>query len=269
MVRHYRQQKGFDLADAASILSCDPSKISRIETGERGFRPAELRQLLTEYGVDTAAQDMLAALSDWREIPGWWLPYVKDLPSAHLAHVIPETFASQSLIYAPSQIPALLRIREYEEAVVAADPGTPKDREDIIVQATSARQQVVLHERRTKLVVVIGEAALRQQVGGQRVLSRQLMHLAELGGASYPHITIRVLPFRAGAHAAGGAGGFSILQFEDIPQLAITHLDGPAGGLGLHQLATTETYVGIFWQLHGSAEDPTESARQIIQMANR
>jgi len=28
MVRLYRKQKGFDLTDAASILGCDPSKIS-------------------------------------------------------------------------------------------------------------------------------------------------------------------------------------------------------------------------------------------------
>jgi len=264
-----RRQLGSEggCAEKARYGTSPRSLPTRIESGERGFRAAELRQLLTEYGVDTVAQDMLAALSDWREIPGWWLPYMKDLPSAHLAHVIPEAFASQSLIYAPNQIPALLRIREYDEAVVAADPGTPKDREDMTVRTTSARQQVVLHERRTRLVVVIGEAALRQQIGGPKVLNEQLMHLAELCGIDW--ITIRVMPFGAGAHAAGGTGGFSILQFDDIPELAIVHQDGPAGGLCPHEPEITEAYATIFRRLYSSATGPAESARKIIQMANR
>jgi transcriptional regulator with XRE-family HTH domain len=269
MVQYYRRQKGLELDDSASILGCDRSKISRIESGERGIRSAELRQLLTEYDVDSPAQDMLAALSGWRETLGWWHAYMRSLPSAYLAHVIPETFAARSLIYAPNQIPDLLRIREYDEAVVAADPSIRGGREDVAVKATSARKQVVLYERRTMLVVVIGEAALRQQVGGAEVLKRQLAHLAELGGSDYSWITIRILPFGAGAHAAGGTGGFSILQFDDIPELAITHLDGPAGGLCLHEAAITEAYVDIFWQLYGFTQGPTESVRKIVHMANR
>ena len=127
----------------------------------------------------------------------------------------------------------------------------------------------MLHEHRTRLVVVIGEAVLRQQVGGTDVLKGQLAHLAELGGIDYPWITIRVLPFGAGAHAAGGAGGFSILQFDDIPELAIAHLDGPSGGLCLHERAPTEAYIEIFWQLYWCAMGSTESVRKIIQMARR
>jgi hypothetical protein len=72
-----------------------------------------------------------------------------------------------------------------------------------------------------------------------------------------------------GAHAAGGTGGFSILQFDDIPKLAITHLDGPAGGLCLYEPAIAEEYLGIFWQLYWVAKGSTESARMITQMARR
>ena len=50
-LREYRESLGYNLDEAARILECDRSKISRIETGERGIRPKELRELLTEYGV--------------------------------------------------------------------------------------------------------------------------------------------------------------------------------------------------------------------------
>ena len=166
-------------------------------------------------------------------------------------------------------VPDLLRTREYDEAVVAADPGIRGDCQDVAVQATSARQQAVLHEQRTRLAVIIGEAALRQQAGGAEVHARQLGHLAGLGRTDYSQISIRVLSFGAGAHAAGGAGGFSVLQFDAIPELVITHLDGPAGGLCLHEPAANEAYLAIFWQLYWAAKGSAESARMITSMARR
>jgi transcriptional regulator with XRE-family HTH domain len=35
-LRRYREDLGFILEDAARVLECDRSKISRIETGQRG-----------------------------------------------------------------------------------------------------------------------------------------------------------------------------------------------------------------------------------------
>jgi len=51
-LRRYRENFGLDLEDAARVLDCDRSKISRVETGQRGIRAFELRALLTEYGID-------------------------------------------------------------------------------------------------------------------------------------------------------------------------------------------------------------------------
>ena len=44
-LRRYREHMGYALEDAARVLDCDRSKISRIETGQRGIRPKELREL--------------------------------------------------------------------------------------------------------------------------------------------------------------------------------------------------------------------------------
>jgi hypothetical protein len=38
-LRRYREHLGYDLGVPARILECHPSKISRIETGQRGIRP--------------------------------------------------------------------------------------------------------------------------------------------------------------------------------------------------------------------------------------
>jgi transcriptional regulator with XRE-family HTH domain len=47
-LRRYRENLGYGLDEAARILECDRSKISRIETGQRGIRAKELRELLAE-----------------------------------------------------------------------------------------------------------------------------------------------------------------------------------------------------------------------------
>ena len=55
-LRRYRENLGYTLDDAARILECDRSKISRIETGQRGIRGKELRELLAEYGIGDEQQ---------------------------------------------------------------------------------------------------------------------------------------------------------------------------------------------------------------------
>ena len=41
-LRRYRENLGYTLGDAARILGCDRSKVSRIECGQRGIRGKEL-----------------------------------------------------------------------------------------------------------------------------------------------------------------------------------------------------------------------------------
>jgi transcriptional regulator with XRE-family HTH domain len=67
-LRRYRENLGYTLDDAARVLECDRSKISRIETGQRGIRRKELRELLAEYGIAEQQQAILTAMADprWR-----------------------------------------------------------------------------------------------------------------------------------------------------------------------------------------------------------
>jgi transcriptional regulator with XRE-family HTH domain len=41
-LRRYRQSAGPGLEEAAQVLECDRSKVSRIETGQRGVCPRDL-----------------------------------------------------------------------------------------------------------------------------------------------------------------------------------------------------------------------------------
>ena len=202
-LRRYRESLGYDLAVPARILECHLSKISRIETGQRGIRPKELRELLTEYGVDAAARDALTAIAGDRS---WRYDHDQILGSAYCEFLEIEKAASAIFTYAPAQVPQLLQTPDYARAVISADPNVPEHAEAALAAAELARQQAILDERHISLKAVIGEAALQQRVGSAEVTRSQLRYLAEVS-ASGREISIRILPFAAGEHVTS-AGAF-------------------------------------------------------------
>ena len=191
----YRESLGYRLDDAARILECDRSKISRIESGQRGIRARDLRDLLIEYGVSEPEQRTLTAIAHPHphRASGWWQPYTGVLPAPWLDYLITEAAASRIQAYQPQQIPDLLQTPEYARAVAAADPALPPGPHDLLLEALLTRQQLILAERRPELAIVIGEAALHQVVGGTAVMRAQLARLAELS-TTCPQITLQVLP---------------------------------------------------------------------------
>ena len=267
-LRRYREGLGYRLDDAARVLECDRSKISRIESGQRGIRARDLRDLLTEYGVGEQEQRTLTAIAQSPRACGWWQPYTDVLPSGWLDYLIAETAASQIQAYQPQLVPDLLQTPEYARAIIGADPAVPAGAYDLFLEAMLTRQQVILGERQTELAVVIGEAALHQVVGGTGVIDAQLAHLAEISG-SYPQITIQVLPFAAGAPPAGGHGPLSILRFADVQSLGVVHLPGPGGGICLDSTPDVASHARAFTLLRASALTPAVTAQLLREIGQR
>jgi transcriptional regulator with XRE-family HTH domain len=262
-LRRHRESLGYRLDDAARILECDRSKISRIESGQRGIRARDLRDLLTNYGVSEPEQRTLAAIAHPHRASGWWQPYTGVLPGTWLDYLITEAAASQIQAYQPQQVPDLLQTREYARAVAAADPALSVGTQDLVLEALLTRQQLILGERRSELAVVIGEGALHQAVGGTKVMRAQLAHLAEMSG-THPQITIQVLPFAGGAHPVGGSGPLSILRFADAPSLGVVHLPGPCGGIILDSPPDVASHARAFTLLRASALTPAATT-QLLQ----
>jgi transcriptional regulator with XRE-family HTH domain len=264
-LRRYREEAGYDLPEAARILRCDRSKVSRIEAGERGIRLAELRELLDEYGTDEPARDTLEALAQATR-HGWWQDYRRILSAGYIDLLIAESVAAQVTIYAPLQVPELLHTEDFARAAALAGNGGADQVADVAVAATMARQQAVLHESGTRVTVVLGEAALRQQVGDVSVLRGQLRHLATLARGGFP-AEIHVVPFTAGVPDANG--GFSVLQFGPAMPPGLVVVDGPAdGGIYLDAPESVAAYACAFSRLRELALSPQDSARMLREAAH-
>jgi hypothetical protein len=228
-LRRYRETLGYDLGVPARILECDKSKVSRIETGQRGIRPRELRELLAEYGADPDTRDALAAIAAGAGSRAWRNGYDPVLGSGYAEYLEIEKTAAAIFTYAPARIPPLLQTPDYAHALICADPCVPGHARTALAAAEQTRRQALLHERRTPLTVLIGEAALRQHVSSPKVTSAQLRHLDQISG-SCPQVSIRILPFTAGQHASIGTG-FTVLQFTPVPSFGLVRLDGPGDGI--------------------------------------
>jgi hypothetical protein len=95
------------------------------------------------------------------------------------------------------------------------------------------RQQLLTQRDAPELWTVLDEAVLRRPLGGRAVMRAQLEHLLEM--TALPNVTLQIIPFDVGPHAAAG-GPFTILRFPepDLPDLvyleqldSATYLDAP------------------------------------------
>jgi transcriptional regulator with XRE-family HTH domain len=265
-LRRYRENVGYALDDAARVLECDRSKISRIETGQRGIRPKELRELLTEYGVPANEQLALVSIASRGGQYSWWHPYADSMSDAYLDYVIIESAASEIMTYEAQLVPDLLQTDEYARAIAAAEPGylTDQQREDAVAARGDRRQAVLSGSRR--LSVILGEAALHQVVGSEDVLAAQIGHLARLSEGA-PALTLQVLPFSAGAHAGVGSGSLAILRFPDAPSLGVVYLEALSGGVYLESQVDVARYIRAFALLRAAALSPADSARLLRGLA--
>jgi hypothetical protein len=266
-LRRYRQDLGYSLEDAARILECDRSKISRIETGQRSIRNRDLRDLLAEYGVEKQAQETLAIIANPRGIRGWWQAYAHNLPDAYVDMIALETTAPQIMVYEAQQIPDLLQSAEYADALADACAGMTPDslRQRHIISACLNRQDIVLGKLRPEIAVVIGETALRHMPGGPAVTRAQLAALAS-ANSRFPQVRMQVLLPENGADAARAAGSFTILRYAPVSGLEMVYLRGISCGSFVEDQREIAAYASAFRQMTASALTPDASENLIRKM---
>jgi transcriptional regulator with XRE-family HTH domain len=257
-LRRYRENLGFGLEEAARILECDRSKISRIETGQRGIRPKELRELLTEYGVTEHEQTALAGIAQTARRGGWWQLYGDVIDEEFRELLALECAASEILLYDAQQVPDLLQTPQYARASADVSGSLPSGVSlDMLAEITASRQQAVFGERRTRVVALVGEAALRSAAVSGEVLREQVERLIEISATS-AETTIRILPILCGAPSCGPA---AILRFAEASSLGAVYLRGLSGGVCLAGQQDVASYTRAFEHIKAFALSPADSAK--------
>ena len=269
-LRALRTGAGLTSGEAARMVGWHQSKVSRIETGSSGAKPADVRLLLDVYGVaDAQLRELILVLAGSDEGSGrhhWWHAYRGVLPPTYRDFISLESQASAMRTLETSVVPGLLQTPEYARAVTrAAVDGLDDERLDALVEVRLARQDVLRADPPLELSAVLDEAVLHREIGGPDVMAQQLGRLVE--AARLPQVRLQVLPFAAGAHV-GVTGPFVIFSFSRTSDLDVVVLDHLTSSLYLERKEDLQAYTEAFNALQIHALSPEDSLDYIAGLGD-
>jgi len=257
-LRRLRTELGLTREEAAQAIRASEWKIHRLENGQVGFKDRDIIDLLARYQVtDPAEVAEFLTLAREANTPGWWQHYGDVLPSWFRTYVDLEQAATLIRSYEGQFVPGLLQTDDYMRAVVHGahleESGEEVGRR---VRLRMARQILLTREDPPRLWAVVDEAALRRPVGGREVMRGQLERLIE--ATKLPNVTLQILPFASGAHAAMGSA-FSILRFADREIPDIVYLEHLTNAVYLDRRTEVEKYLDAMELLCVDSEPPAKT----------
>lgn len=269
-----RHAAGLNQAEAGAKVQRSRVWIARIEDGISSvrFRRLDISALLDAYDAPDDARELLLALTaevDAQKTESWWQDY-SALPSWFQLYAQLEGSAQVIRQYCSELVPGLLQTRAYAEQIMAVT-GFSGDPEDLArrVETRLSRQDVLTSDEPPSLDVVLNEAVLHRPVGGNVVMAEQLGHM--LKASELPNVSVRVLPFAAGAHAGLGydAGAFSLLEFPVDPRAkeplepTLAYQDTFGGAAYLQKPAEVRVYTMAWNDIETRALDQSASREMI------
>ena len=247
-LRRLREARSLTTAEAAQAIRATHSKISRLERGRSGARQRDVADLLSLYGVtDEAEREELLTLARQANAPGWWQQYSDVLPRWFELYIGLEKAASVIRSYEVQFVHGLMQTEEYARAVILiANAHAPAEEIDRRVGVRMTRQRLLTQPDAPELWAVLDEAALRRPPDGPPVMRAQLEHLLQL--TDLPNVTLQIVPFDAGPHAAAG-GPFTILRFPEPDLPDVVYLEQLNSALYLDQPDDVVDYLTVMDQL--------------------
>jgi transcriptional regulator with XRE-family HTH domain len=223
-LRRLRKEAGLTCADAAKALDVSITKISRMETGERGLYADEVAALLGLYRVPAKLRHELLDLVRNGHDPNWWQTSHGQLPAAWKDLIQLEADATEIANFEPILVPGLLQTAEYTSALFhGIDNSRPAAEVNALVATRMARQAVLTGQGATTLHAIVDEMVLRRPIGEPGVMRRQLGHL--LSSTDRPNIQLQVIPVSAGASPAL-KGPLMIIDLPGSPRVLFYEANG-------------------------------------------
>jgi transcriptional regulator with XRE-family HTH domain len=210
-----RKESGVTQEQVAAVLEWSASKLIRVEGGKSSVTKVDLDALLDQYKITSESiRDRLQALNRGAREPAWWDRYKDDVAPAYIKYVGYEAGAAFIRQFESMFVPGLLQTPEYAEAVTSHTGGSR--RPGSVVSLRLQRQdEMAQRSPQPRRYYVVDEAVIRRRVGistDPGIMPMQLRKIANTVETD-DLLTIRVIPFEAGAHR-GLPGPFTLLEFE-------------------------------------------------------
>jgi transcriptional regulator with XRE-family HTH domain len=240
-----RNAAGMSARQLAAEIDLQPGTVSKIEAGKQGLTVRNVKAYARVTGLSKAKTAELVLLAADDNSEDWLFEFRDDMPEWFALYPELEKDADQIWNYGSELVHGLVQTPEYAEAIMRAGLPDISDEElQRSVELRTARQALLNRDDPPHLHLVLNEAVIRRQVGGKKVIGKQLRHLAEL--SELDHITIQVLPFSVGAHP-GMKTGFTLLRFpEGFDDMDCAYLENSNGGVWQEVVDHVGRYTEVF-----------------------
>jgi transcriptional regulator with XRE-family HTH domain len=264
-LRRLREARHITRSEAGHAIRASDSKISRLELGRVAFKERDVCDLLTLYGVsDEDERTMFTSLGRQANKQGWWHKYGDILPSWFELYIGLEEAASLVRTYEVQFVPGLLQTRDYAREVTLLGHAEVTSTEiSRRVELRMTRQERLTAPGGPRIWAIVDEAVLRRPLGGAQTMRAQLEHLVEM--ASLPNVTLQVVPFDRGGHAAAG-GPFTILRFSEPDLPDVVYLEQLSSALYLDDRTEVDGYMAVMDRLCVEAASRADTIRLLHEI---
>ncbi|MEU3089001.1 helix-turn-helix domain-containing protein [Streptomyces massasporeus] len=265
MLRKLRARQGLTLEEAGRRVDVSKATVSRYETQSGPVKWILVDALCREYGATDTERDAIVRLAKDAKQQGWWSSFADAIPESMNLLLTLEDEAVSENHFSCVYVPGLLQTRAYSTALQRANE-VPLESDEIerLVDIRMKRQEILTRTKPLRLWAILDESVIRRVVGSSGVMREQLDRLLEANES--PHITLQVLPFSQGAHAAA-LGSFVIIGGPQ-PALDVVYVDFHTGSLFLEKEAELERYRLAFEYLRAQALD-MEASSALIHRARK
>ncbi|MEV4051433.1 helix-turn-helix transcriptional regulator [Amycolatopsis sp. NPDC049688] len=262
-LKRFRVGAGLLASDLADMLGCSASKVSRMESGVRGYSELDVTMYLATCRA--SREDVVRVLDLVREqADGYRIrPHREQLPDELRSLIVAETQATEIIEFEPQILPGILQIEEYARAVFRWFGLRDETGIDVRVQARLSRQKLLRRRDPPRFTFYIQEAALRAKVANDQAMHEQILHL--LLTSSFEHCVIRVVPETACPAGVLGVG-FRIMRYNEAPVMA--YVENQTASLFLEDPADLEIYRHVLKRLAGHALDGGQSREWLAALAS-
>lgn len=241
----------------AKRLDMPHATLSRYETGSRHPRPEDVARICAAIGVNGAEFEALITLARDTNRAQWLSVGLTDQQRQLAALIEYELAATSVTCVSPLLVPGLLQTSDYARTIMRVG-GIPDDEVELRVATRMGRRDALTRPDSPHLLALVGEAALKQHIGGPEIMRGQLNRLME--AAAWPKVDLRVVPFSAGWHPGLMGSFIVVVRPEGEP---LVHVETLTSGVFLHESKDTGRYLTAADTVHRLAMGPTESLKLI------
>lgn len=221
--------RGKGLRELARMVRILPQLLSAWEKGQRVASPEDVARLLGALRVDDATYDRMMRLARRAKDDNWLDSNPSDLPPALSGIVEYERTATHITNWELAIVPGLLQTPDYARAMLSSSDIDLLQADSRLVTRLN-RQRILAGPDPVRLTALVGEVAIREEIGSAEVMSDQMDHL--LAMMDLPNISLRIVPANIGFHR-GLIGSFIVYEFADLSP--IVHLESAHATAFLHE----------------------------------